>query len=240
MFTGLIQAVGRVEHATRTRKGGGLRLAIDPCGWSAAPPGTSPAEGDSIAIAGVCLTLSAPIEPKRPLLRFDVIPETLAKTTLGRLRKGDPVNLEHAATLGTLLGGHLVQGHVDGVGLVESVRRRADDWRIHIDVPASVGPEGLDLMAAIVPKGSITLDGVSLTVVGTWCDGRSTKGGGEGAGGFSVALIPTTLAKTTLKRLKSGDHVNLETDVIGKTVAMWMRRYTAGAARSAKSKGVRP
>jgi riboflavin synthase len=170
---------------------------------------------------------------------------------------GEAVNLEHAATPSTLLGGHLVQGHVDGVGRVARVRR-GDDWRVWIALPRGDDPRhvsGADLAACVVPKGSICVDGVSLTVAGVWAGSpgaaeaerrggrgltrmgtdRGTKGdGGAGERGFEVALIPTTLELTTLAGLSVGDPVNLEVDVIAKTVVGWMRLF-GGAGAKAKS-----
>ncbi|MFN7019941.1 MAG: riboflavin synthase [Phycisphaerales bacterium] len=253
MFTGLVQAVGRVAKVERSGgrargRGASLRLLVDPHGWSAAPAGQQPAVGDSVCVNGVCLTVVDPPEALDGLLAFDAVAETLSKTNLGRLRKGDPVNLERAATMSTPLGGHLVQGHVDGLGVVQRVRREAGDWRVWVRVGDGVegaarvratGHAALgglaDLMSCIVPKGSITVEGVSLTVVDLWEDKN-------GARGFSVALIPTTLAQTTLKRLKPGDAVNIEVDVIGKMVAGWVRRFVsvdpvAGCPRKGSARG---
>jgi len=215
MFTGLVQAVGKVVQILpmggAARRKGGLRLVVDPLGWSPMPH-SPPAEGDSIAVGGVCLTLTRAITPQSPLYTFDVVRETVGKTTLGTLKPGSRVNLEHAATLATLLGGHLVQGHVDGTGTVAKVQRTSD-WRLRINVNA-------DLMPYIVSKGSIAVDGVSLTVAEVCGEHDHHKGGA-----FEVALIPTTLAKTTLKNLKRGHAVNIEVDLIGKTVVTWIRRY---------------
>lgn len=220
MFTGLVQAVGYVAE-TRPLRGGrgarqGLRLTIDPRGWLPAPE--TPALGDSICVSGVCLTVAAPVDPRRPRLVFDAVEETLQRTNLGSLKRGSRVNLERSATMATLLGGHLVQGHVDGTGVVHRVKRDAGDWRVWIEVPLVA--DRFDPMTCIVPKGSITLDGVSLTVVDAWSD-KSRRG-------FHVALIPTTLEKTTLGSLKRGSVVNLEADVIGKTVVTWLERYLPG------------
>jgi riboflavin synthase len=152
--------------------------------------------GDSIAVNGVCLTV---VETADGTFTADVMRETLDRSCLGALRPGDPVNLERAATLATRLGGHLVQGHVDGVGSI--VDRKPDQ---HWEAVRFSLPEGLGRY--VVEKGSITVDGVSLTVVEVGDDA------------FSVGLIPTTLALTTLGRKGIGDPVNLEVDVIAKYV----------------------
>lgn len=143
-------------------------------------------------------------------LAFDVVAETLARTTLGELRAGDRVNLEPAATPTTLLDGHLVQGHIEGVGRVVQVQSQAsDDYRVTIEPPP-------DLMPCLAPKGSVAIDGVSLTIAGV-TDHT-----------FEVALIPTTLAQTTLGVLQVGDHVNLESDIIARTVVHVLERTRAG------------
>ena len=203
MFTGLIQAVGEVA-ATTHEPGGGLRLQVRARDWD-----HQPQPGESISVSGVCLTLAAPAAGG--VLAFDVVAETLAKTTLGGLREGLAVNLERSLSVGDLLGGHMVQGHVDGVGAVERVQTGAD-YRVAVRPP----PE---LMQFIVPKGSVAVDGVSLTVAQV----------GPGAGWFDVALIPTTLEKTTLGRLTHGDRVNLETDIIARTVVHTLRHFMGGA-----------
>ena len=175
MFTGIVREVGRVVSFD------GRRLVVEGA--------TQAAEGDSVAVDGVCLTA---VDGAR--LVFDVVEETLSRTTLGALRAGDRVNLEPALRAGEPLGGHLVQGHVDGLGRV-----RAVGDPVWIDAPA-------DLLRYCVEKGSITVDGVSLTVAAL------------DAGGFAVALVPHTLEATTLGALAPGDAVNLEVDVLAKYV----------------------
>jgi riboflavin synthase len=140
------------------------------------------------------------------LWAFDVVPETLSKTSLGRLRAGAAVNLEHAATPTTLMGGHVVQGHVDGVGVVESVVTEGE-YRVRVRPPAG-------LMEYMTPKGSICVEGVSLTLAAV-----------EPREWFEVALIPVTLEKTTLGSLRAGDPVNLEADVFAKTIVHWLKHY---------------
>lgn len=205
MFTGLIQAVGSVASISPTATG--VRIVIDPRGWA-----YTPALGDSIAVSGACLTVAAFQSlgggPGNHHWCFDAIPETLAKTTLGSLRPGSPVNLEHALTPSTLLGGHFVQGHVDGVGTVESIDTAHGQWRVTVRPPASV-------MRYMVPKGSVCLAGVSLTIADLTADT------------LTVALIPVTLEKTTLGTLQPGDQINIEADVLVKAVVATVERVTA-------------
>lgn len=214
MFTGLVQALGTVrliatlKSPANTANGSVVSLEIDPGDWAYRPD-----HGDSIAIDGCCLTLASSTNPRGRgsprLWTFHVVAETLKKTTLGRLRPGDTVNLEHAARADTMLGGHIVQGHVDGVGTVTRVQTGAD-WRVWVEVPS-----GLDEFLA--PQGSVCVSGVSLTVAEIW----QTRA----ARGFAVALIPTTLDKTNLAALKPGDPVNLEMDILAKTIVRWLKVY---------------
>ncbi len=204
MFTGIIEHQGRVA-AVRPEPWG-VRLEIDPCGWSHAPR-----DGDSIAVNGCCLTVVGTPAAGEPF-RFDVIPQTLALTTVGALRAGDVVNLEHAATASTLLGGHLVQGHVDGIGEVLSVSTAGGEWRTRIGAPGSVAPY-------LVERGSVAVDGVSLTLAAV------------GDEWFEVTLIPATLAKTTLRDRAAGSRVNLEADALAKMVAEQVRRAMEAARR---------
>jgi riboflavin synthase len=189
VFTGLIREVGRVVDVSG--RDGGVRLEID-------APLTSAGAGigDSVAISGVCLTIVG-VDGAR--LAFEAVPETLARSSLGRLAAGSPVNLEPALRAGDPLGGHYVQGHVDGVGTVRAVEPEGDGRRLRFDAP-------LDLLRYIVQKGSITIEGTSLTVTGL------------DEAGFEVALIPHTLEATTFGTLQPGDPVNLEVDVLAKYV----------------------
>ena len=189
MFTGIVRELGRVDALD----GGadGVRLRVDgPETASQAGP------GDSVAVDGVCLTV---VEAAGGVLSFDAVPETLARTTLGRLGRGDAVNLEPALRAGEQLGGHLVQGHVDAVGRVRSVGPEGGGLRLEVSVPA-------ELRRYCVEKGSICMQGVSLTIASLDDDG------------ISVALIPHTLSVTTLGGLGAGDEVNLEVDVLAKHV----------------------
>jgi riboflavin synthase len=189
VFTGLVSDVGRVAAVEETNAG--VRLRID------APDTAQRTQiGDSVSIGGVCLTAVA---KEGGALAFDAVPETLSRTTLGKLAPGAKVNLEPALRAGDALGGHIVQGHVDGVGRVRTVEPEGDGRRIWIDVPG-------DLSRYAVEKGSIAVDGVSLTVAAL------------DDSGFAVALIPHTLAVTTLGELAPGDGVNIEVDVLAKYV----------------------
>lgn len=213
MFTGLVQSVARVFRIKAVA--GKRRLIIDPVNWA-----HGAAEGDSICVSGCCLTVAEPPDGGDGLLCFDVIEETLAKTTLGGLEAGDRVNLERSLRPIDLIGGHFVQGHVDGVGEVLAATRGgadgAGEWRVRVRPPAG-------LARYIVPKGSVSIEGVSLTVAGM----------DVGAGWFEVALIPVTLAKTTLADLEAGHRVNLEMDMLAKTIVHHLEHYApeAGAGR---------
>ena len=200
MFTGLVQAVGTVRSA-ETTAGGGLSLGISAPAWT-----TCPAPGDSIAVDGCCLTVvRASGQTGDELhLDFDVVTQTLNLTTIGGLAVGRRVNLETAATPDTLLGGHLVQGHVDEVAIVTLFEERGGETRLGLSAPAAAAE-------LIIPQGSVTLSGVSLTVAAV--DGRD----------FEIALIPTTLAETTLGGLRVGDRVNLETDMLLRSVRHLMQ-----------------
>ena len=188
MFTGIVRERGRVVSV----EGGaeGMRIEID-----APETATLTAVGDSVSIDGCCLTAVA-VGGAR--LRFEAVPETLARTALSALVPGAEVNLEPALRAGEPLGGHYVQGHVDAVGAVISVEPEGNGARIVIDAP--------DVARYCVEKGSITVEGVSLTIAAVDEDG------------FEVALIPHTLEVTTLGRLVPGDRVNLEADVLAKYV----------------------
>jgi riboflavin synthase len=186
MFTGIVRERGRVSSLDEGPDG--LRLEID-------APATAAqlSVGDSVSISGACLTATAVTNGS---FSVTAVAETLARTTLGRLKTKDEVNLETAARVGDPLGGHVVQGHVDGLGRVASVDEGGRMW-------IEAGPE---ILRYCVEKGSIAVDGVSLTIAGL----RD--------GAFEVALIPHTLEQTTLGALQPGDEVNLEVDVLAKYV----------------------
>ena len=190
MFTGLVEGVGEIVALTPMAEG--LRLAV-----KTSFPATELALGESVAIAGACLTVVA-LEPTR--VSFEASPETLACTTFPLKKVGDRVNLERAVRLGDRLGGHLVTGHVDGVGVVRELRPGPAHTQVKFELPAA-------LARFVIEKGSIAVDGVSLTV--NLCTGTT----------FTVNLIPHTAQATTLASLTKGGRVNLETDIIGKYVA---------------------
>jgi riboflavin synthase len=190
MFTGIVEERGRVG---RLEPGSGGRRLVVLC--KTVPDGTS--RGDSIAVNGVCLTV---VERAEDSLAFDLTPETLERSALASLAPGQAVNLERPLTLADRLGGHLVQGHVDGVGRVDRIERNGDGGaRALIRIPPG-------LERYVVEKGSIALDGVSLTVSEV-SDGR-----------FWVALIPHTVSATTMGDRSEGDPVNIEVDVLAKYV----------------------
>jgi len=185
MFTGIVREVGTVESFD------GSQLVV-----VATETAADAAVGDSVAVAGVCLTV---VETDEVRLAFDVVPETLARTALGALEHGSAVNIESSLRVGDQLGGHVVQGHVDVVGRVRSVTPEGDGRRMWVDAPE-------EILGYCLEKGSIAVDGVSLTVAAL------------DDSGFEVALIPHTLDVTTLGWLEPSDEVNLEPDVLAKVV----------------------
>jgi riboflavin synthase len=189
MFTGLIETVGTVVEAKATSAGLRLRVRTDLA--------TEMTPGDSVAVNGVCLTVTL-IETGE--IYADIGPETARVSTLGTLHRGQPVNLERSLRADSRLGGHFVQGHVDGTGTLEDVRHEVDSHWLTIGFPPSLSPY-------FVRKGSIAVDGISLTVAGL------------GDTQFDVMVIPFTWQHTNLPRLKPGERVNLECDMIGKYVA---------------------
>jgi riboflavin synthase len=189
MFTGLIEAVGRL--AARDPREGGARLRIEGVAWS-----SSLQRGESVAVEGVCLTVTQAGEEG---FVCDLLQETCQRTTLGQMPIGRRLNLERALTPSSRLGGHFVTGHVDGMGEVSALRRTGSDWVLEVAPPD-------DLRKEIARKGSIAINGVSLTVARCGTDR------------FEVHLIPFTWSHTSLSDLGVGDRVNLETDLIAKYV----------------------
>jgi riboflavin synthase len=204
MFTGIIEGTGTVADLAAAADGSGARLAVD-AGWLAGRLQL----GESVAVNGCCVTVA---EATAAGFAADLVAETLRRTALGGLAAGAEVNLERPMTLGGRLGGHLVQGHVDGVAKVLDRTPVGDGHEVRIELPP-------DLERYVVEKGSVAVDGVSLTVAGV------------GPGWFTVALVPHTLEVTTLGRRRPGDPVQLEVDVVAKYVERLVQPWTdrAGA-----------
>ena len=194
MFTGIVRELGTVVSARE--QSDGLALVVRASGAA-----TTTRVGDSVSVDGCCLTAES-VEDES--IAFHAVPETLARTTLGRLRPGDRVNVEPAIRAGEPLGGHYVQGHVDDVGRVQSVEAEGEGLRVFVEAPG-------DILRYCVEKGSVTIDGVSLTVAQLANDA------------FAVALVPHTLEATTLSELEPGQVLNIETDVLAKYVERLLR-----------------
>jgi len=211
MFTGIVETTARVTSVERRRSGqdGARRIRIS-CRLGGEPL----TAGESISVDGVCQT-AARILPDG--FEADVMESTIRVTTLGSLQPGRLVNLERALRLGDRLGGHIVSGHVDGVGTVSDIRQLSGSRLVRITVPAEV--EQLS-----VPKGSITVSGVSLTIVAS------------GPGWLEVSLVQSTLETTTMSSLAAGSRVNLEADILGKYVMKFMRSLTGEALRARSGK----
>jgi riboflavin synthase len=199
LFTGLVEGLG--EIAALAPMAEGRRLTVKTCF-----PAAELALGESVAVHGACLTVVA-IAP--PTASFEASPETLSRTTLGQLKLGDKVHLERALRLGDRLGGHLVTGHIDGLGVLKARRPGPASLQLTFELPTA-------LSRYVIDKGSIAIDGVSLTV-------NEVSGAS-----FTVNIIPHTANMTRLGDLRIGDRVNLETDIIGKYVARLLGREEAG------------
>ena len=195
MFTGIVEVLGTVK--TSLPKGGGLKLSVDIGGLS-----EQVKLGDSVAINGLCLTAT---NIQKGVVDIDVSGESISKTTIGQTKTGDKDNIELAMQAGSRFGGHIMQGHVDGVATVRSIDKKGDYW----DITFTTDKQLLDDM---VTKGSVAVSGISLTIAKM--DEHS----------FTVAIIPTTLSETTLKDIKIGDQVNIETDVICKVVKKQLKQ----------------
>jgi riboflavin synthase len=215
MFTGIVEETGRVRsltHPDATAVDAVLVVEADVVSRDAHP-------GDSIAVAGVCLTVTGLDE--HGAFAVDVMPETLRRTSLGALRPGAAVNLERALPVTGRLGGHVVQGHVDGTATLLA-RRPGPRWdELTFALPSALAPY-------VATKGSVTLDGVSLTVAAVGADGTD-----RGSETFTVCLVPTTLERTTLGVLEPGDAVNVEVDVLAKYVERLLARGGAAPAAPA-------
>jgi riboflavin synthase len=198
MFTGIVQKLGVIVESDLQEKWG--RVVLDPGPWE------RPVEiGESIACSGICLTVT---KVEGPRLQFDVLRETFEKTNLGELRAGAVMNMERALRWGDSMGGHILIGHVDGVGRVVSVEEAGRDWKFTF----TCGPE---LMDGMVYKGSVGVDGVSLTLADVGDDR------------FSIHIIPFTYEHTTFGRYRPGDAINLEVDLLGKFVRRYVERGRA-------------
>ncbi len=200
MFTGIIQRIGKIQE--KRTGADGVSFSVSGFGHE-----DKVALGDSVAINGVCQTVEH-LEADR--FGFTAVGETLKRSTLDALRLGSSVNLETAATAETALGGHIVQGHVDGIGTVKSFVKSGKDWLLSIRVPR-------DVFDLVVPKGSIAIDGVSLTVI-------EPKPGGL----ISMTVVPFTLDNTIVSDYRPGTQVNVETDILGKYVLQYISRIYGG------------
>lgn len=210
VFTGIIRHVGQVRDVRSTPTGRALSIDLGPLAERLA-------SGDSMAVCGACLT-ARDLAP--PIAWFDVIAETLRRTNLGDLGPANRVNLEPALTLADGLDGHIVQGHVDGLARVERVDRSGGQWTLRCRCEPT-------LTEGMVPKGSIALDGVSLTLIDTQ------------PGAFSVGLIPTTLDETTLGDRSPGDAINVELDVLGKYVRAYLQAQSNTATGGVSMESLR-
>ena len=198
MFTGIVEGIGEIR--TIRRVGGEATLTIRvPASLSDCHP------GDSLAVDGVCLTITG---VKGDLFTLDVSAETLQRSTLGKIRRGEEVNLERALTLSDRLGGHLVSGHTDGTGIIERVQRLQRSWIMRIGIDKSLG-------GYLIEKGPIAVDGISFTI--NRCRGTS----------FDITIVPHTASVTTISRKRVGDEVNIEIDLISKYVERFL--YDRGA-----------
>ncbi len=203
MFTGIIEGLGTVKLLSRAA--GGMRMGV-----KADFPMEKTSVGDSVAVSGTCLTV---VDFQKNIFEVDIAPETLSKTTLDQTKVGDRVNLERALSLGDRLGGHLVSGHIDSVGVVEAKRPVANATIFVFGVPEA-------LYRYIIQKGSIAVDGISLTV--NACNRTS----------FEVSIIPHTAEITTMGFKKVGDPVNIETDMIGKYVERLTQHFGKGETQT--------
>ena len=207
MFTGIVQALGILLVSSETDAGKRLTVSLAELNDAKIEP------GDSVCVSGVCLTV---VKRANGSVHFDVISETLRRSTLGSKKVQDRVNIELSLQPNSFVGGHFVQGHVDAVAKVVEVKKDPKDWRITFEVPQ-------DVSAYLVPKGSVAVDGVSMTIA-------EVKSGGSGRNNrFTLAVIPTTLERTTLSSLEVGDAVNVETDILARTVVNYLQNIRGEA-----------
>jgi len=207
MFTGLIEALGEARDIRRKGSEATLTLRVPSCFSDCRP-------GDSIAVDGVCLTIT---DRRGDLLHLDLSSETLTRSTLGELKAGNMVNLERALRLSDRLGGHLVSGHIDDTGILKSIERQGRSWLIQIGLNPA-------LSRYLIEKGSIAVDGISLTI--NSCTPNS----------FSVAIIPHTMRETTLLRKKEGAKVNVEIDMISKYVEKFIGTKEGSVSNEQRSR----
>jgi riboflavin synthase len=205
MFTGIIEAAGKIESLARAESGDAARLRVSFDSGSEIARGMK--LGDSIAVNGCCLTV---IDFNSTHFSADLSGETLRRTAFGEKKPGDVINLERPLAAGARLGGHFVQGHVDGIGRVTRLAREGQNWWLSVRVPD-------ELRRYVAEKGSIAIDGISLTVAG-WHDGIA-----------DVAIIPFTHQHTNVHRMLQGDAVNLETDILAKYVESLLEARTKPA-----------
>lgn len=200
MFTGIIETTGVIESGRRTSAGRSFTIRA-----AGLPASLKP--GDSVAVNGVCLTVE---RCDAATFTATAVGETLSRTTLGNARSGSRVNLERAATPATALGGHIVQGHVDGIGRVRSFEKSGADWLLTIELPK-------DVYEYVVPKGSVAVDGTSLTVV-------ETKPGNQ----ITITVVPFTMERTLAGTYRPGAEVNVEADIVGKYVKQYLAQMRPG------------
>lgn len=208
MFTGIIESIGKITNLEREQEAVRVTVAVGAIAEDVAL-------GDSVSVNGVCLTVTQ-IAP--PEVTFDAVYETMRVTTLGTLQIGDPVNLERSLPVGGRLGGHIVQGHVDGTGRIASIRPIGNSYFLYVDA----APE---LMRYVVTKGSVAVDGISLTVAES--EDRT----------FAVSIIPHTWEHTNLNEKRAGDSVNIECDILGKYVEKMLGGYGLGTSETPRSRG---
>jgi len=202
MFTGIIERIGAVKE--KKGQGKGVRLVLEVGKWN-----EKLSVGDSVAVNGACLTI---VRKTETTLAFDVVPDTLKSTNLGSLQIGSRVNLEPSLRAGDAFGGHFVMGHVDAVGKIKKLEKIGDSWILEVEVPS-------EIMRYVIHKGSIAVDGISLTVQRV----REKS--------FEIAIIPHTMGNTALGGKKAGDPVNLEPDFMAKYMEKYFLDYLGGAGK---------
>jgi riboflavin synthase len=207
VFTGIVEGVGEVRNMVRAGSGAACTVWVPPSISDCRP-------GDSLSVDGVCLTVTS---AKRDLVELDVSVETLARSTLGSLKQGSMVNLERALRLSDRIGGHLVSGHVDGTGTIDKIAKLQGSWVIRITVDQ-------DLSRYLIEKGSVAVDGISLTI--NKCSGRS----------FEITVVPHTALVTTISKKRRGDRVNIEVDMISKYIEKFLSHDNTAVPRESASR----